>query len=56
MQNNVPDTSKGVKVSDDMLGDPDILPTKVKFHGDVALAEEQKKVVDVLPKNTIYQQ
>ena len=49
----VPETFKGIKVSDKLLGEPTI-PKKVKIHDDVVLDEEQIEALDVLPKDTFY--
>ena len=49
----VPETYKGVAISDKLLGETSI-PQKVKIHEDVDLNNEQIKALDVLPKDTFH--
>ena len=49
----VPKTYNGVKISDELLGNPKI-PKKTKVHDDVLITEEQGEALEVLPKDTFY--
>ena len=49
-----PEMYKGIKVSDVLIGKPDVIPPKVKIHDDVCLNTEQRKALNVLPKDTFY--
>ena len=49
----LPEMYNGVKLSDSLLGSPD-LPKKYKVHDDVELTKNQENAIDVLPKETFY--
>ena len=49
----VPELYEGVKIADKLLETPE-LPKKAKVHDDVSLREDQKEVIESLPKDTLY--